>query len=107
MTLWAEVPVGGAYLVLRDTYDPDWTVTVDGHPAPLLRADGLFRAVHLADGTHTVRMVYRPRPFLVGTAISLLSTLLLLVVCVGNRRRPRGRCETGDREIDAQFRRSS
>ena len=29
---------------------PDWKVDVDGQPAPLMRANGLFRAVHLDPG---------------------------------------------------------
>jgi hypothetical protein len=38
------------YLVLLDSYDPDWIVDVDGAAAPLMRVNALFRAVHLTGG---------------------------------------------------------
>ena len=39
-----------AFLVLSDTYDAGWRVSVDGREAPLLRADYAFRAVAPAPG---------------------------------------------------------
>ena len=60
----------GGYLLLLDSYDPGWRVTVDGSPAPLLQANELFRAVRLAPGQHEVEFRYRPMPFLVGLAIT-------------------------------------
>ena len=50
----------GGYLLLLDSYDPGWRVTVDGSPAPLLQANELFRAVRLAPGQHEVEFRYRP-----------------------------------------------
>ena len=43
-----------------DTYTPDWRVTVDGEPAPLLVADVVRKAVVLSPGTHEVRFSYFP-----------------------------------------------
>jgi hypothetical protein len=63
------------YLVLLDTYNPDWAVEVDGAPAPLMRANALFRAVHLTPGTHIVTFTYRPRTFYLGAAITALTAL--------------------------------
>lgn len=84
----ASLPADG-YLALFDTYSPDWKVEVDGAPAPLMRADGLFRAVHLARGRHVVRFSYRPRAFYAGAAISGLTALLLAATCVVSARRAR------------------
>ena len=60
---------GDGYLALLDTYIPDWKVTWTAPPAPLMRANGLFRAVHLTRGrTHrdvhlpASRSVHRRRP---------------------------------------------
>jgi len=75
----ATAPVGGGYLLLLDSYDPNWKVRVDGRPAPLLRADGIFRAVRLAPGRHAVEFAYRPRAFAIGATISLLTALVLVV----------------------------
>ena len=39
-------------LLLNDQYDPHWRVTVDGKPAPLLRANFIMRGVYLPEGEH-------------------------------------------------------
>jgi len=48
------------WLVLADVWHPWWRVEVDGRPAELVRADVLFRAVHLDAGRHRVRFAFRP-----------------------------------------------
>ena len=63
-------------VVLTDAWFPGWEATVDDVPAPILRADYAFRAVALATGRHRIRMVYRPRAFRQGAAVSLLVLLL-------------------------------
>jgi hypothetical protein len=68
---------GDGYLALMDTYNPDWKVEVDGQPAPLMRANGLFRAVHLTPGEHTVTFTFRPRKFYEGAAITGVTALAL------------------------------
>jgi hypothetical protein len=77
----AGLPNDG-YLVLFDTYHPDWKVEVDGAAAPLMRGDGLFRAVHIARGTHTVTFTYQPRALYIGAAISALAALVLIATSV-------------------------
>ncbi len=66
-----------AVLMLSDAYSDDWRVTVDGQPATLYRANYAFRGVWLPAGEHTVVFIYRPRTFLIGGAISLLTLLML------------------------------
>jgi hypothetical protein len=77
-------PMGG-FLVLLDTFSPDWTATVDGQPAAIYRANALFRTVPLVPGTHRVEFRYRPWSFQVGGAISLAGVLGILLLL----RRPR------------------
>ncbi len=48
-------------LILADLAYPGWRAMVDGEPAPILRADGLFRAVILGPGEHMVTFAYTPR----------------------------------------------
>ena len=73
----AEAAADG-YLVLVDTYDPQWRATVDGRAAPILRANVAFRAVALTRGHHTVDFRYRPWPVAWGLAISALTLAGLL-----------------------------
>jgi hypothetical protein len=65
-----------AWLVLNDSYNTGWKVSLDGKPAPLLRANQMFRAVAVPPGRHQVVFRYRPPALLIGAAISLASALL-------------------------------
>jgi uncharacterized membrane protein YfhO len=82
VTVAAAVPAGGGYLLLADSYDPNWVAEVDGERAPLLRGDGVFRCVRLAPGSHTVRFSYRPTPLMTGAAVSLLALALAVAACL-------------------------
>jgi hypothetical protein len=81
----AAVPAHGGFLTVLDSYDPFWTVEVDGRPGTLLRANGLFRAVHLVPGTHDVRFLYRPIPFYAGLAVTCSVGVLLALGCFRRR----------------------
>jgi hypothetical protein len=82
----ASAGAEGGYLVLLDSYDPYWEVEVDGRAAPLLRANALFRAVHLVPGRHTIKFVYRPTSLYVSAAVSGLAAIALGLLAL---RRPR------------------
>lgn len=47
-------------LLLIDRFDPDWHVSVDGQPAPLLRCNFVNRGVFLTAGPHQVEFRYEP-----------------------------------------------
>ncbi len=61
------------YLILSDTWYPGWEALLDGQPATILRANGLFRAIRVSQGTHEIIMTYHSRGFEIGAAISLVS----------------------------------
>jgi hypothetical protein len=84
----ADLPADG-YLALLDSYDPYWQVDVDGAPAPLMRANGLYRAVHLNPGHHIVTFTYRPSPVYASAALSGAAALGLTLWCAIDRRRVR------------------
>jgi len=65
-----------AALVLRDSYDPSWIATVDDLPATVGRANGIYRAVALPPGRHTVRFTYRPQELLVGLTLSVTTVII-------------------------------
>ncbi|MDB5049027.1 MAG: hypothetical protein JWO30_2098 [Fibrobacteres bacterium] len=71
------VPTEGI-LVLSELWFPHWQVTVDGRPAPLLRADFAFRGVQLAAGTHAVALEYHSPWIKKAFAVSGLCLLLLI-----------------------------
>ena len=50
----------GGILVLNDVWHPWWGATIDGAEAEIMRANGIFRAVELPPGRHTVRFTFAP-----------------------------------------------
>jgi hypothetical protein len=87
-------------LVLTDTYDPNWTVTVDGARADLLRVYTALRGVCVPAGTHRVHFEYRPVSLVAGAVVSGVGWLALGgigLVCVARRARriTRGRDTRG------------
>jgi hypothetical protein len=54
-----DAPAGG-FLVLNDVWHPWWRAEIDEKPAPILKANVLFRAVALEPGRHRVRFTFRP-----------------------------------------------
>jgi hypothetical protein len=74
-----------AHVVVREAFAAGWRARVDGRPAPVLRADVLFRAVEVPAGRHEVELFYRPQGAALGLVIS--ATGLLVLVLLGSRRR--------------------
>ena len=71
---------GSGMLVLADSYYPGWNAYVDGRQEKIHRANLFFRAVPLSAGTHTVEFRYEPRSFAIGSAVSIITLLTILVV---------------------------
>jgi hypothetical protein len=77
-----------AVLLLNDKFDPQWSVTVDGRPEALLRANFLMRGVPLEPGTHTIEFRFRiPSWPLVVSLVALAAALGCLALAW--RERPR------------------
>jgi hypothetical protein len=74
---------------LNDRYDPDWTVTVDGKPAELLRCNYLMRGVRLEPGEHLIKFALRPsQTGLYLSLTALAAAVVLLGVLMFIRRHP-------------------
>jgi hypothetical protein len=71
---------GDGYLVTRDSYARGWRATVDGRPAPVLRANGKHRAVPVAEGRHEIVLRYHPPGLAPGLALTATSFLIGLVL---------------------------
>lgn len=65
-------------LNLSEVWYPGWTATVDGAPAPILRAHTTLMAVPVTAGAHRVELRFDPPLVRLGLAVS--GTTLLLVV---------------------------
>lgn len=68
------------YLVLADTYDPGWSVSVDGQPGTVRPAFVAFRAVYLGPGTHQVVFTYEPAGWKAGLILTAVGGLVGLVM---------------------------
>jgi hypothetical protein len=85
----AGVGAEGGFLVLADTFDEDWHVDVDDRPAPLLRANAVYRGVRLVPGVHVVRFRYQPHKLLMGAMISGVTLVGLVGLALLAPRRQR------------------
>jgi uncharacterized membrane protein YfhO len=89
----ADVPQASILLV-SDGYSDGWTATPldedDHREYRVLPADYILRGIPLARGHHHLRLEYRPRAFVVGAWVSVVSLVVyagLAAVCF--YRRPR------------------
>ncbi len=49
------------FLVIPETFYPGWIATANGRPTPILKGDGLFRAIWLdSPGTYKIQFSYNP-----------------------------------------------
>ena len=71
---------GGAasILVLSENHYPGWRAYLDGEAVGVLRVNYNQRGVRVPAGEHEVLFVYRPKSFIVGAVVSLLTALGLL-----------------------------
>jgi hypothetical protein len=73
-----------AYLWLSELTYPGWQATVDGVRQNVLVSDGVFRALDLPAGEHTVEFRFRPGAVLAGLAGTIVGlAALALVSAVG------------------------
>ena len=68
------------HLVIADAFAPGWTARLDGSPVPLLRANGVFRAIALPPGRHEIECRYLPASLTWGVVFSLVLALATLAV---------------------------
>lgn len=69
-------------VVVRNVWEPGWVASVDGAPAPVLRADHLLQAVPVPEGSHEIRLVYREPAIGLGIALSAVAWTVLALAAV-------------------------
>ena len=84
MVLEVETPANGI-LVLSEIYYPGWKAYVDGQERKIYRANHALRAVELEVGYHRVELAYEPLSVKLGSAVSLMSLILVLCLAVWSK----------------------
>lgn len=67
------------FLVLSEIYYPGWRVFVNGEEEEVLVADSLFKAVRILDQSNKIEFIFRPRTFIIGCYVSLISLSVMIV----------------------------
>lgn len=75
-----------SWLVLNDLYASGWEATVDGQPVPIVRANGLVRAVRVEAGAHVVTFDFHTPGLGFGVSVSAGTGLVLLALFAARRR---------------------
>jgi hypothetical protein len=63
------------FVILCDVVYPGWTLTIDGKPSEILRANRLMRGAAVDTGKHTLVYEYHPRSFALGKVFSGIGLL--------------------------------
>jgi hypothetical protein len=79
------------WVVVSETAWPGWRAYVDGVRVPTVFANHAFLGIHVPAGTHRLQLVYLPRAFTVGRAISTATVAGVTIFFLLRRRRARTR----------------
>ncbi|MCX7000783.1 MAG: hypothetical protein NT106_10900 [Candidatus Sumerlaeota bacterium] len=72
-----------ALIVTGDVWMPGWRARLeDGSPLALGRANNAFRSIEVPKGNHVVIMEYRPVSLVYGTALSIFSLVLWVILVI-------------------------
>ncbi len=69
-------------LSIAHPHYPGWQASLDGEPAPMLRAYGALTALEVPAGQHEIRLVYDPLSYRVGAVLSLFTWAALVILAV-------------------------
>lgn len=61
-------------------YDKGWNAYLDGNKIPYFRANYILRATKLPSGSHSLEFKFEPTSYLLGSTISLISSLILVFI---------------------------
>ncbi|MCI0424108.1 MAG: YfhO family protein, partial [Acidobacteria bacterium] len=89
------------YVLLNEIDYPGWKATVDGEPAEILRADGIFRALWVPAGSHRIDFRFWPRFLIPGAAISLATLISVSLALAASRPSKWAAAEKGEATVFA------
>jgi hypothetical protein len=76
-----------ALAIFVEQYEKGWSATLDGQPAPILRANLIMRAVAVGPGAHKIVMEFKTPGVRVGGLVTLLSLMVLVVFAAAAKHR--------------------
>ena len=76
-----------ATVILSELMFPGWLVTIDGKAAVAESEDGFERRVRVPAGKHDIHWQFRPRSFQLGTLLSGLTPVFIIVMAIVARRK--------------------
>ncbi|MFC7666537.1 YfhO family protein [Hymenobacter humi] len=90
-------------VVFSEIYYADgWQAFLDGKPVPHIRANYVLRAMQVPAGQHTIEFKFEPKSYAVGNAVSLASSIALLLMIVGAGVYAARRKQTKDELVPAE-----
>lgn len=76
---------GESFAVFSEIYYSDgWKVLLDGQEVDHVRADYILRAMPVPAGDHTIEFVFDPNSYQIGSTITVISSILLVLVLLGS-----------------------
>jgi hypothetical protein len=78
-TVTIDTPANAMLSLAYPDY-PGWEATLDGQPVPILRAYGALTAIEVPAGKHEVMLTYNPLSYRVGSVISGVTVVLVLIL---------------------------
>lgn len=71
---------GAGLVVVSDSYNPGWTASINGRPAPVLPVNGLVIGISVPDGQHRIVIRYWPPYFWSCVAVALLALMITFLL---------------------------
>lgn len=78
-TLFNTQSESGGFLLVANSFDDGWHLTMDGKPAELVKINGALQGVITPGGEHQFEINYYPKEFDLGLKITLISCLVFLL----------------------------
>jgi len=64
-------------------YSKGWKAFVDGKETPIMKANYVLRAIKIPAGQHSIEFHFHPESFYKGQKIAMVSSILVLLICLG------------------------